>query len=225
MNIGDKFGKLTLLEVLRRVGYEKIGYFICDCGNKTEGYINNVKSGKKRSCGCLRKEYLKNPVQKKHGLSQTKTYSSWMNMLYRCNNSKATGYENYGGRGISVCERWLSFENFLHDMGERPEGKTIDRIDTNGNYEPSNCRWATKSEQISNSRKSRVASSFYKGVSYYKHRDCWEAYIDSNGKRKRVGYFKTEEEAFIAYKKAYIEANKTNPPYPMKQNTLENNNG
>lgn len=92
----------------------------------------------------------------KHGhrtkYRKTPTYHSWAKMKTRCNNPHAHNYEYYGGRGITVCERWSSFKNFLEDMGERPENKTLDRIDPNGNYEPSNCRWATAKEQRVNQR-------------------------------------------------------------------------
>lgn len=209
---GDRFGRLTFVSDAGKVKTSKLGVFTCDCGTHITTYIANVKRGKKSSCGCLRLEYLKNPSQKKHGLSQTPTYSSWMNMMYRCNNDNATGYENYGGRGISVCDRWHDFRNFLKDMGERPKGMSIDRLDTNGNYELSNCKWSTRSEQSKNCRKDKVSSSIYKGVSFHKNTGLWEAYIKLNEGRFRIGYYNSEIEAFNAYK---IEHEKRSIELPM----------
>jgi hypothetical protein len=93
---------------------------------------------------------------KNHGKSRTKAYSIWYGMIYRCSNPNHASWEYYGGRGIKVCERWLSLENFITDMGEPPEGLSIERIDSNGNYEPSNCKWATQKEQILSKRNRRL---------------------------------------------------------------------
>lgn len=132
-------------------------------------------------------------------------YKAYHAMLDRCRNPNNTHYEYYGGRGITVCDRWLGtrgFPNFLEDMGERPEKMTLDRIDNNGNYEPNNCRWATKHTQQFNQRKSVVNTSGYTGVHYYKSNGKWTAYIGLSGKRKNLGYFETKEKAIEARKNA-----------------------
>ncbi len=140
--IGKKYGRWTILE------YRGKDFLCrCDCGTTRLVKSYDIRTGYTKSCGCYDLE-LKRKRKLIHGMSESLTYNSWRAMIDRTTNPKSTHFNRYGGRGIRVCERWLSFENFLVDMGERPPGRySIDRINNNGNYEPSNCRWATDSQQ------------------------------------------------------------------------------
>lgn len=140
-------------ETIRKKGH---GYAIyrCECGNEKEIRIEHVRTGRVKRCGCK-------SASQTHGHSYSGAYGTWTNMKARCLRETSDVYSGYGGRGIKVCERWMSFENFLEDMGERPEEKTLDRIDNDGNYCKENCRWATKSEQMNNRSNSRFLE--YKG--------------------------------------------------------------
>jgi hypothetical protein len=153
---GQHFGRLT---VVRRDGQDNGGQAVwlckCDCGNEKSIRGYDLRSGAVKSCGCLLRE-SKAPTTFIHGHlrdgKQSREYRSWMAMMRRCFNPNFVHYSRYGGLGITVCERWRDFRNFLADMGQRPEGKSLDRINSDGNYEPGNCRWATALEQRHNRR-------------------------------------------------------------------------
>lgn len=133
---------------------------VCDCGNEKNIKGRSLTSGATQSCGCLHKEYREAKfklVNVSHGMRRTPVYRSWMNMKARCLNPNHGAYKRYGGRGITVCARWIdSFENFYEDMGDRPEGMTLDRERSDGNYEKANCRWATKTTQANNRSSNRM---------------------------------------------------------------------
>ena len=152
--IGKKFSKLTVIDKSKKK-YHWICE--CECGNiKDKQY--KLTSFRTKSCGCLRKGNIK------HSYSLSPTYKSWQSMKTRCLNSNNDNWKYYGGRGITICERWLeSFENFLADMGERPKDTTLDRINSEGNYEPSNCKWSTIKEQINN-RKYTVSDDIVRSI-------------------------------------------------------------
>ena len=121
---------------------------ICDCGNAKAVKAASLVGGVSVSCGCYHKDRVTI-----HGMTKTITFKSWESMKQRCTNPNSPDYHKYGGRGIKVCDRWLnSFDSFLEDMGERPKARTLDRIDNEGNYEKSNCRWATTKDQLLNRR-------------------------------------------------------------------------
>lgn len=161
--IGQRFGRLKVLYLDETPRKTTTNYYICrcDCGKEKSVSKPMLYTGGTQSCGCLRSELL-SKKNMSHGLSGTPTYISWQSMLTRCKNSSFHKYERYGKRGIKVCERWNKFENFLEHMGIRPDGTTLDRLDVNGDYEPSNCRWATNQEQARNKTTTYWISAFDK---------------------------------------------------------------
>jgi len=161
---GRRFGFLT---VIRREGsYRKTTQAAwlcrCDCGSEKVVGGDNLRRGLSKSCGC--QQHL-GPTPT-HGLTDTPIYSIWQGMFARCYNPRNPAYKHYGGRGIRVCERWSTVENFVADMGSRPAGLTLDRIDNDSNYEPTNCRWATRRQQANNTRRNVIIPTSHGNLTF-----------------------------------------------------------
>ena len=150
---GHKYGRLTVTG--RAENYRGNARWICTCecgsGKRVVALGNDLKRGKVKSCGCWNAEKIV-----RHGMSQTHVYHAWQGMIQRCENPKEKAFKHYGARGITVCEAWHDFEQFFHDMGSRPKGYSLDRIDNDGSYESGNCRWATTKQQLNNQRRNRI---------------------------------------------------------------------
>ena len=190
----------------RRFGLYKCGF----CGTKFKANTYDIKSKNIKSCGCYQKRRT-SESNKTHGLGDTRLYNIWANMKDRILNPKHKNYNDYGGRGINICEDWLDIRNFynwaMENGYEENKGLSIDRIDNDGSYCPENCRWTTRVIQGRNQRMQKNNTSGFKGVCYYKKNNKYVSYIKVNRKRIHLGYFPTAVEGAIAYNNYIIKNN------------------
>lgn len=209
---GNKFAKLTIVSEGPKYkspdGHTgRQVWCKCDCGNPELTLVRttNLISGNTSSCGCVGEE-----SRKTHGMSKTRTYGIHEAMLRRCKPELADKFPYHAGKGIKVCARWDprlggSFENFLEDMGEAPDGLSLDRIDVNGDYEPHNCRWATNSVQGYNKGLDPNNTSGKSGVSFYTQAGKWSAEIHVDNNHIRLGMFTNFEDAVKAREEAELQ--------------------
>lgn len=201
---GLQFNRLTVVRFHdRTMGESHIirWWCRCDCGNELPVQVTYLRNGSTKSCGCWRTE-----KNKTHGLTGTSEWTTWVQMIDRCSRENNSRYQDYGGRGISVCERWRSsFTNFLTDMGKRPSpGHSLDREDNDGNYEPGNCRWATASQQALNQRVRCTSRSGVKGITWLSRSQSWRVYVPG-GPKKCIGQTKDKQQAIELLRRAEFE--------------------
>ena len=153
---GQRFGRLR---VISRAGKNKHNQLLwdceCDCGERCVSLGFVMRKGEKQSCGCLQREAIAS-VNLSHGMTRTPIYAIYRGMMQRCYDKNSTAYDRYGARGINVCEKWQTFEGFYEDMGDKPEGMSLERKDNDGDYCPENVVWATAKQQANNTRGNRV---------------------------------------------------------------------
>lgn len=205
-HFGEQFGRLTFIATAERT-YSKNGMFICTCGAIKKISLYSVYKLLTQSCGCFHKEQTSSATIK-HGMSKLRWYKSWSAMIDRCyGGSEKAAYTrmNYKDRGITVDSRWLDPMEFYKDMGDRPVGFTLDRVDVNGNYCKENCRWADNRTQAINKRKSGKFTTKYKGVSWCKRTQRYEVRCrDKLGKYRYLGMFKDPYQGYLKFKQFYF---------------------
>lgn len=191
---GTVFKKLTVISTIEPKDNSPYEYnVVCECGNKSVVRGDRLKSGKTKSCGCLRGANML-----KHGKYKLKAYMAWYHMIERCYNKKSSSYRRWGGRGITVSDSWRSLDNFLNDMGEPEKCYSLDRIDNDKGYSKENCRWATNEEQAQNRRTSIQVTINGKTASVSKH--CRDLGLHNRLIYKLIKKGLSPENAFIKAK-------------------------
>lgn len=211
--VGEKFNSLTIIgpgePYITPKGVSCARWdCLCDCGNVITVRYAALTSGNTKSCGCIKKG-LSKPGNIKHGYREHKMWGVYYAMIRRCTDSRDSNYDSYGGRGITVCERWscdpkIGFPNFLEDMGDRPEGFNLDRINPDEGYYPENCRWVDKSTSSYNTRKKSSNTSGRTGVKWNKKLNKWIAAIDVGGQYIHLGCYYLFDEAVKAREQAEL---------------------
>lgn len=209
VEIGQKYGVLTILEKLPNKNGAIVYLVRCECGNEKVVYKTNLLKWENKKCACGRRY--------KGGYTKSPLYSVWFSMIRRCNDKNAIGYKWYGAKGISVCEEWqnqygyVNFYNWAISNGykeeKRPSGKnnlTLDRIDPNKGYCPNNCRWVDYTTQLTNIKRLCTNKSGYIGVAWSKQEKKWISVISINNKSVRIGGYKTQKEA-VENRNKYID--------------------
>lgn len=171
---GEVFGRLTAHRVVRRNKHNQLIWSCtCECGNETEALGFLLRRGETQSCGCLKRETIAK-VNYRHGRTRTKIYAIWHSMMQRCYDNNSHAYQRYGGRGIEVCDKWKSFDGFYADMGEKPDGMSLERINNDGNYSPDNVVWASDKAQANNRRSNVV-------LEYQGRKQTMQQWADESG--------------------------------------------
>lgn len=202
---GEKYGRLTVTEYSHQNNHGKsIWKCLCECGTEVSVVGAGLKRGHTTSCGCTKTDNMV-AYNTTHGMKGTRTYNVWNNMKSRCNDSSRWDAEYYSTKGITYDTRWEKFEEFFEDMGEVPEGLSLDRIDPSGNYCKENCRWATYSLQGYNQEISKSNTSGKTGVHFSEQSDKWIAAIGVENTRVNIGSFVTFEEAVKAREEAELK--------------------